>query len=193
MIAISYANSAIALGKWLARAAFFALTLTVFLFWTKPAGPATDVINTVSDATLMVKKAIRPVDLQCLAENIYFEAGNQPELGKVAVGVVTLNRTMDRRFPKSVCGVVKQSVESDTGPQCQFNWWCNPDRVINTRSKNWEESVKVAKKILDGSIQTIDLGLQHILYFHSVNINPKWKFHKVAQIGDHVFYSDFRR
>ena len=188
MIAISYANSAIALSKWLARAAIFALTLTVFLFWTTPAIPDDSVLNAAADVSVMVKKAIKPVDLKCLAENIYFEAGNQSELGKVAVGVVTLNRTMDHRFPNSVCGVVKQSTSGENGPRCQFSWWCNPDRVINTRSKNWEESVKVAEKILDGSIQTIDLGLQHILYFHSVNINPRWKLHKVAQIGDHIFY-----
>jgi spore germination cell wall hydrolase CwlJ-like protein len=47
-------------------------------------------------------------EVKCLAQNIYYEARNEPEEGKVAVGVVTLNRTQDPRFPKSVCGVVHQ-------------------------------------------------------------------------------------
>ena len=47
-------------------------------------------------------------EVQCLAQNIYYEARNEPEEGKVAVGLVTLNRTQDSRFPDSVCGVVHQ-------------------------------------------------------------------------------------
>jgi len=47
-------------------------------------------------------------EVQCLAQNIYYEARNEPEEGKVAVGLVTINRTQDPRFPDSVCGVVHQ-------------------------------------------------------------------------------------
>lgn len=188
----SYTTSAVALGKWFARTGIFALMLTVFLFWTTPVGTAADVIIASSNATVLIKKAINPGELQCLAENIYFEAGNQPELGKVAVGVVTLNRTIDHRFPKSICGVVNQDTSSENGRMCQFSWWCNPKRVIDVQSKNWKESLKVAKKILDGSIPTFDLGLHNILYFHSTSVSPKWKLKKVAQIGDHIFYADIR-
>ena len=190
MIAISYANSAIALSKWLARAAVFALTLTVFLFWTTPAGPAADVINTVAEATVMVKKAIKPVDLQCLAENIYFEAGNQPELGKVAVGVVTLNRTMDYRFPKSVCGVVKQAVEGDNGPQCQFSWICEGKEVPSQNNRNWKESLRVARMLLEGGYDQYKTVFENALFFHAASIKTNWhtRHKRVGQIGDHIFY-----
>lgn len=190
MIAISYATSAIALGKWLARAAVFALTLTLFLFWTAPAGPAADVINTVANASTMVKKAVKPVDLQCLAENIYFEAGNQPELGKVAVGVVTLNRTMDRRFPKSVCGVVKQSVDSDNGPLCQFSWVCDGAEVPSQNNKSWRESLRVARMLLEGGYDQYNSVFENALFFHAASLKTDWhKRHpRVGQIGDHIFY-----
>ena len=69
-------------------------------------------------------------ELLCLARNIYYESGDQSWQGKVAVGMVTLNRVDDPRWPKTVCGVVKQktvvvserevhtrrSVESGWGP-----------------------------------------------------------------------------
>ena len=47
-------------------------------------------------------------DLDCLARNIYYEAGLESEEGKVAVGLVTINRSNDYKYPKSICGVVNQ-------------------------------------------------------------------------------------
>lgn len=47
-------------------------------------------------------------ELICLARNIYYESGNQSHEGKVAVGMVTLNRVEDPRWPKSICEVVRQ-------------------------------------------------------------------------------------
>jgi len=41
-----------------------------------------------------------------LAKNIFYEAGNQEIKGKIAVAYVTLNRTRDKKFPKSICNVV---------------------------------------------------------------------------------------
>mgnify|MGYP003324414285 CR=1 FL=1 len=44
-------------------------------------------------------------DRFCLAQNIYFEAGNQPFIGRYAVANVTLNRVNDSQFPNTVCDV----------------------------------------------------------------------------------------
>ena len=44
----------------------------------------------------------------CLAKNIYFEAGNQSKAGRLAVGLVTLNRVEMREYPDTICGVVHQ-------------------------------------------------------------------------------------
>ena len=45
----------------------------------------------------------------CLAKNIYFEAGNQPLAGKVAVAQVVLNRMEHSAYAGDVCGVVYQA------------------------------------------------------------------------------------
>ena len=47
-------------------------------------------------------------DVDCLARNIFYEAGGEPTEGKVAVGMVTINRANDPAYPTGVCGVVKQ-------------------------------------------------------------------------------------
>jgi spore germination cell wall hydrolase CwlJ-like protein len=47
-------------------------------------------------------------DLDCLARNIYYEAGLESEEGKAAVGLVTINRSRDEKFPHTICGVVNQ-------------------------------------------------------------------------------------
>ena len=51
----------------------------------------------------------RANDLECLAENIYFEARGEPLRGQYAVAEVTLNRTHAANFPRTVCGVVHEA------------------------------------------------------------------------------------
>jgi type II secretory pathway component PulM len=47
-------------------------------------------------------------NLQCLAENVYFEARGEPLAGQYAVAEVTLNRTHARNFPRTICQVVHE-------------------------------------------------------------------------------------
>ena len=93
-------------------------------------------------------------DIECMAKNIFYEAGSEPTEGKIAVGVVTLNRAQDGRFGKTVCDVVKartvvvrnreikktevvqtgyfgtpkevekREVVAREVPVCQFSWTC---------------------------------------------------------------------
>ena len=70
------------------------------------AAQAFDAIGFVAES--IQPKSVDPKELLCLARNIFYESGGEPEAGKIAVGVVTLNRVEDPRFPKTVCEVVKQ-------------------------------------------------------------------------------------
>ena len=64
---------------------------------------------------------------ECLAENVYFEARGQGAAGWVAVAQVTLNRVQDKRFPNTICEVVKQGLTYENGypikNKCQFSWY----------------------------------------------------------------------
>ena len=72
----------------------------------------------------------------CLADNIYWEARNQPVKGMWAVALVTDNRVEDPRFPNNHCEVIKQGPTSKwwfkkhgkvvpIRHRCQFSWYCD--------------------------------------------------------------------
>ena len=72
-------------------------------------GIVTEIFTKIYDVLPdIIKKPVDPKDLKCLSKNIYYEAGAEPEEGKVAVGLVTLNRAQDGRFGGSICEVVEQ-------------------------------------------------------------------------------------
>ena len=47
----------------------------------------------------------------CLAKNLYFEAGNQPLAGKLAVAHVVKNRMESWQFPNTYCDVIYEAKE----------------------------------------------------------------------------------
>ena len=127
--------------------------------------------------------------LQCLALNIYREAGAEPFEGKVGVAQVTLNRTSDPRFPSDICAVVYQKNVIMEKVVCQFSWYCdNAARARPINNDAYKESYEVAKKVLlEGFRLEV---LQNALYFHAVHINPNWRHLRVARIGNHIFYNE---
>jgi spore germination cell wall hydrolase CwlJ-like protein len=130
--------------------------------------------------------------LQCLAINIYREAGKEPFEGKVGVAQVTLNRSNDPRFPKDICSVVYQKNIIMKKVVCQFSWYCdNAARARPINNDAYKESYEVAKKVLlEGFRLEV---LQDALYFHAIHINPNWKHLRVAKIGNHIFYNERQR
>ena len=91
----------------------------------------------------------REKQLDCLAINIYREAGHEPFEGKVAVAQVTMNRVATGKFGNDVCGVVYQKNVFMEKVVCQFSWACDSvhkNRPINKEAYN--ESYEGAKKVL---------------------------------------------
>ena len=54
------------------------------------------------------EKTYSDSDLKRMAAIIYCEAGNQSYAGKLAVGIVVMNRKRSSSFPNTVSGVLKQ-------------------------------------------------------------------------------------
>ena len=75
-----------------------ATTVIGLMFLSSSVAAADDISNSKLDQK----------ELMCLARNIFYESGNESEKGKIAVGMVTLNRTEHPAFPRTVCEVVKQ-------------------------------------------------------------------------------------
>lgn len=126
-------------------------------------------------------------DLDCLAINIYREAGNEPFEGKVAVAQVTINRTQNPNFPNSICGVVYQKNKFTSKVVCQFSWYCDSkhrNRPIDQEGYN--ESYRVAKMVLveDFKLESLDKAL----FYHADYVSPNWGLKKITKIGQHIFY-----
>lgn len=121
--------------------------------------------------------------VDCLAENIYYEAGHEPRDGQVAVAMVTMNRVSDPRFPKDICGVVKQKVNST----CQFTWFCEPRKYIN--QEVYQRNLEVALHVY-ANYENLNDNTYGAKFYHADYVNPRWKLEKTAVIGRHIFYKD---
>jgi len=140
-------------------------------------------------------------DIHCLAQNIYFEAGNQPLAGKIAVVNVVLNRVEHDKFPNNVCDVVYQTKEwrtSWTGKtipklgMCQFSWFCDGKSDKPKDSKTWAESLQLADDMLVKYVKSdnyLDLT-EGAMWYHAYYIQPYWSHHlnETVQISAHIFY-----
>lgn len=122
-------------------------------------------------------------EVECLAKNIYFEAGGEPRSGKIAVAEVTMNRVKSKQFPRTVCGVVYQK----TRGTCQFSWVCKDGKKVRSNSA-WRESLQIAENILISKKKYGIIG--NAMYFHADYVEPAWAEEKllIAQIGRHIFY-----
>lgn len=136
----------------------------------------------------VITAAERERQLECLALNIYREAGYEPFEGKVAVAQVTLNRVTSSNFPDDICQVVYQKNVVYEKVVCQFSWYC--DRVHKRRPVNpnaYQESMDVAKKVLFEGFRLP--GLEQALFYHADYVRPQWRNkEKITKIGAHIFY-----
>ena len=131
----------------------------------------------------LTKDAKKQVD--CLADNIYHEAGYEPDQGKVAVALVTMNRVSDPRYPKDICSVVKQKVNYT----CQFTWFCQ-EKQTNRQKTAYEQSREIALHVY-ANYEKIKDFTHGALFYHADYVNPHWRgLEKTIVVGRHIFYKE---
>lgn len=128
------------------------------------------------------KVAISKREAECLAKNIYHEAGVESEVGKIAVGQVTLNRVSTGRWGKNICDVVYSHK--------QFSWTLDQKKVSEKpQGQLWKASLEASRKLLLGiRVKSLE-GAQ---FYHTDYIKtPKWADKKavITQIDQHIFYA----
>lgn len=127
-------------------------------------------------------------DINCLAENVYYEARGESEAGKKAVAEVTTNRVTAPGFPTTVCGVVHEKA----GHSCQFSWVCQRHRQpIDKNDQTWVESKEVAIDVLLFNDKPGIMKQKTALYYHADYVKPGWARHMkfIKRIGGHLFYT----
>jgi N-acetylmuramoyl-L-alanine amidase len=154
------------------------------------SGMAYDVPTKVnfSDLSPSAKK-----EVECLADNIFFEAAYEPKKGQEAVAFVTLNRVNSGQYPDTICNVVKQK----TKRICQFSWYCEekPKRLSSTKDLTDNQKM-VYNEILQLALD-VYVNYEHkddpsngALFYHADYVNPQWKnMIHTATIGHHIFYN----
>ena len=147
-----------------------------------------------------------PADAECLAKNIYFEAGVESTAGKLAVANVTINRAANKNYPNTICGVVQEGIhyynaqKNEHFPvrdRCQFSWYCDGLLDEPREGRTWESAQALAKKVLvnhhDKALIDITDGATH---YHAnwMETYPSWSKKKkvMASIDRHIFYRKFQ-
>lgn len=169
---------------------YFILALTILVAIIIPKTFASNKIIEI-ELTDLTKEA--KIQVECLADNIYHEAGVEPKEGQIAVGMVTLNRVQDPRYPKDICGVVKEkkrvSSIGDKHVVCQFSWYCMPVKK-DTKSQTYQQSLRVALLVYANYEMLKDIT-HGALYYHADYVNPNWRgLVKTTKIGRHIFYKE---
>ncbi|HEY0624216.1 cell wall hydrolase [Sphingomonas sp.] len=148
-----------------------------------PAAPEALVQDDADYATLAAAVAAQPLvvddeELNCLAIGVYYESKGEPLEGQLAVAEVILNRTESGRFPRSVCGVLKQRGQFSFVRGGQL-----PQPPESARA--WKTALAVAK-VARGDMW--DSKVSNALYFHARYVSPGWRRARVGSVGNHVFY-----
>ncbi len=117
-------------------------------------------------------------DIHCLATTVYYEARSESLAGQLAVANVVLERSKSGRFPKDLCGVVKQA------GQFSFVKGGRLPTAPNNAGQ-WNTAKAIAHIAMEGSWAN---PVQGALFFHSSRVSPGWRHERLTRIGGHVFY-----
>ena len=168
-------------------AVFFLALVLVGIAGVKAVEYKLDTLKNARQQVSPVTADMRQKQLDCLARNIYHEAGYEPFEGKVAVAQVTINRTESGQFPSDICQVVYQKNVVYERVLCQFSWYCDSASIKKPMNGPvYTESMEVAKKVLLEGFRLP--SIKEALYYHADYINPKWGKPPVAKVGHHIFY-----
>jgi spore germination cell wall hydrolase CwlJ-like protein len=154
--------------------------------------------NTIVEET-KVAKIVDPKQLNCLAKNIFYEAGSEPLNGQAAVARVVMNR-IAHGFGKNPCAVVYQTTHVDKLVDdevqkvklCQFSWVCEGKGDPNKNSTKYKQAEQVAYDVLAYDAYK-DVIPKSALFFHNLSVDPLWPYKQVAKIGNHIFYSKAKK
>ena len=120
----------------------------------------------------------------CLALAAMAEAGTT-DPGQRAVIQVILNRVRHPAFAKTVCGVVFQGSQRQTG--CQFTFTCDGSLTRRYGDAAWAAARRRADEALGGAIYA---AVGTATHYHTDWVYPSWspQLQKLAQVETHLFY-----
>ena len=116
-------------------------------------------------------------ETECLARAVYFESKGEPLAGQLTVAEVIINRSQSRRFPSTICGVVRQP--------SQFSFVRRGYIPQPPSNAQWRTAVAIARIAM---ADLADGSAPRALFFHARHVRPGWRLTRVATVGNHIFY-----
>lgn len=176
---------------------FFFLVIFFILFFIDSIGTANIVVvDTPAKQKYNELRLNEVKEIDCLAKNMYFEAAVESTAGKLAVALVTYNRTLSNRFPNTICGVVYQTQKDFyNNPilnRCQFSWYCDGKSDIPYNGPIWNETKKLAKWFYINRSRVPDITDGSTHYHTNYIKKPYWSkvYAKTVSIDNHIFYKE---
>jgi hypothetical protein len=124
-------------------------------------------------------------ELRLMSAIIFCEAGAESYTGKVAVGIVVMNRVRSSEFPNTVSGVIyqkKQFTPARSGALAKALKTYDSGKFT---AKNHLDSIKAAKKVLEGcttvTLKGKEVNMKSYLFFSVYLRNRR------LIIGNHMF------
>lgn len=96
------------------------------------------------------KKNYTKADLRLMSSIINCEAGNEPYQGKLAVGIVVMNRIKSKVFPNTLKGVIYQPGQFSPVRNGSLRRMFSAYDSGRTNSKQWKSCISAARKVLNG-------------------------------------------
>lgn len=124
-----------------------------------------------------------PQEVNCVAENIYFEARGEPLEGQIAVAEVTRNRAT--RLPNGTFLPYCATVYAPS----QFSWTSTQPLPQINDPVAFETSVRIAAMVMSNTVK-FDTVSDHYLNKKRRH-QPRWAhlYEPTHRIGDHWFYA----
>ena len=137
----------------------------------------------------------KDTDLDCLAQNIYFESKSESQAGQIAVAQVVMNRVESDKYPNSICEVIRQGPTynwTENFPvrhKCQFSWYCD-GKSDNIRDISAWRLAKSIAGVIMAMPDMVPNVVEDATHYHADYVKPHWasRLEKVTHIDRHIFY-----
>jgi len=116
------------------------------------------VAKTKSVAKKSTKESYSASDLRLMASIINCEAGGESLQGKIAVGIVIMNRVESKDFPNTIKKVIYQKNQFSPVKNGMLNKKLKQYDAGKTGSAQWKSCISAAKKVLNGQRTIIYKG-----------------------------------
>ncbi|MDD7403915.1 MAG: cell wall hydrolase [Butyribacter sp.] len=131
------------------------------------------------------KATYKKSELRLMASIINCEAGGEGMQGKLAVGVVIMNRVKSKSFPNTIKKVVYQKGQFSPVRNGSLRKRLRQYDAGKTHSKQWKDCITAAKKVLKGQRTVVVKGkVKNMKGYHFFSVRLP---HARMKLGGHRF------